>query len=406
MKKFLSRIQRAGGGQRRHVFAPHSAYVCSFVCAFALLAPAVHAQDTEALNILPQDIRITQSPEGGYNLYIRKKNGVASVLLTETTKDPSLREDNYAYRTPDYNAINGDERRILDGRFIEEDETGEKRYFLVDSTPSPDPVFGESFHIWIPYVLIYGYNWTRHGEVQVLDGTFLNIRSFEKPYADYSGAFKDNPYRLKVTQKPVRKEPERNISIYMTETVDSFSALADGSGGSVNYASSPEEILPIIRTIIHNDNASDFNVAFVIDATESMKNDIKEIRKNIPVLLKDLLPKYTSWRIALVLYKDYFEDFTVKTVCGLTNDMDVFSRALKNFSVQGGRDIPEAVYEGINEALDLSWDETAEKRIILIGDAPPHPKPRGRVTKESVLKKAEELNVKMDAIILPHEETY
>ena len=241
---------------------------------------------------------------------------------------------------------------------------------------------------------------------QVLDGTFFNIRAFEKPYADYTGAFKDNPYKLKVTQKPVKKEPERDISIYMTETVESFSNMALTSGGSINYASSPEEIIPVVRNLLSEKESADFNLVFVIDATESMKNDIKEIRKSIPELLDEILPQYTSWKIGLVLYKDYFEDFTVKTACGLTDDINIFMRALKNFSVNGGRDIPEAVYEGIDSALDSAWDETAEKRIILIGDAPPHPKPRGRVTKEDVLAKAGEMNVKVDAIILPHGETY
>ncbi len=378
--------------------------ISKWLLALLIFLPlSVSAQD---LTISPSDIRITQSPEGGYNLYIRKKPGIESVLLTETTKDPALQADNYAYRTTEYNTINGNERRILDGQFIDEKENSEQLYFLVDSTPSEDSVFGEAFHIWIPYILVYGYNWTRHGEVQVLDGTFFNIRTFEKPYADYSGAFKDNPYKLKVTQKPVKKEPERDVSIYMTETVESFSNIASSSGGNINYASSPEEILPLIKSILNGSVSDDINLVFVIDATESMKNDIKEIRKNIPGMLEEILPKYTSWSIGLVLYKDYFEDFTVKTACGLTKDINVFLRALKNFSVQGGRDIPEAVYEGIDGALDLNWDEAAEKRIILIGDAPPHPKPRGKITKESVLAKAEEKNVKVDAIILPHGETY
>lgn len=394
MKEILPKIQPAG----------ISGKIRKWLLIMTLVFPVcVYAQD---LTVSPEDIRITQSPEGGYNLYIRKKPGIESVLLTETTKDPALRSDNYAYRTPEYNTINGDEKRILDGQFIGETEEGKQLYFLVDSTPSKDPVFGEAFHVWIPYILEYGYNWTRHGEVQVLDGTFFNIRAFEKPYADYTGAFKDNPYKLKVTQKPVKKEPERDISIYMTETVESFSDMALTSGGSINYASSPEEIIPVVRNLLSEKESADFNLVFVIDATESMKNDIKEIRKSIPELLDEILPQYTSWKIGLVLYKDYFEDFTVKTACGLTDDINVFMRALKNFSVNGGRDIPEAVYEGIDSALDSAWDETAEKRIILIGDAPPHPKPRGRVTKEDVLAKAGEMNVKVDAIILPHGETY
>ena len=62
---------------------------------FFLLAVSVFAAD---LSIGKEDVRIIQSPEGGYHLYIRKKADINSVLLTETTRDPTLQSDNYAYR--------------------------------------------------------------------------------------------------------------------------------------------------------------------------------------------------------------------------------------------------------------------------------------------------------------------
>jgi len=72
----------------------------------ALIAVSVSALD---LGIGKDDVCIIQSPEGGYHLYIRKKADIQSVLLTETTRDPSQRSDNYAYRAPAWNAVNGDE---------------------------------------------------------------------------------------------------------------------------------------------------------------------------------------------------------------------------------------------------------------------------------------------------------
>ena len=87
------------------------------------------------LSIGKDDVRIIQSPEGGYHLYIRKKADIASVLLTETTRDPNLKADNYAYRSPDYNPVNGDEKRLLDGVFIPPEK---KMYSLIDSTPEAE----------------------------------------------------------------------------------------------------------------------------------------------------------------------------------------------------------------------------------------------------------------------------
>lgn len=383
---------------------------------FAVVSFSLFALD---LSIAPSDVLIVQSPDGGYHLYIKKKKDIQSVLLTETTRDPSLKADNYAYRVTEWNAINGDEKRLLDGAFIPPEK---KIYSLIDSTPEKDSPIGEAFHIWIPYIIRYGYDWTRNGEVQVLDGTYFNIRAFAKPYADYAGAFADNPYRLRVTQKPVVKklpaavpakpsepakpaEPEPSVT-YMKDTVSSFSDLANKSEGKVLYAKDPDDIMNQIRKALDPAGTKPLDLVFVIDATESMKDDVAKMRELVKSSLDEALPKYPSWRIALVLYKDYFEDFLVKQACPFTTDLAVFEKALGSFHVQGGRDIPEAVYEGLDGALSLPWNGDSDKKIILIGDAPPHPRPRGRVTKEMVYAAAAEKGVQMNVIILPGSETY
>ena len=127
----------------------------------------------------------------GYHLYIRKLPDVNSVLLTETTKDPAGKVDNYAYRTLIYNPINGDEIRYLDGKPLVSEGS---KYSLVDSTVETTEFFGDAFHIYIPTEIYYGYEWTRNGVVHIGKGTFINIRTFEKPYADYTGDYLDNPF--------------------------------------------------------------------------------------------------------------------------------------------------------------------------------------------------------------------
>jgi Mg-chelatase subunit ChlD len=378
------------------------------IVLFAAVSVSLFALD---LSIAPSDVLIVQSPEGGYHLYIKKKKDIQSVLLTETTRDPNLKADNYAYRLAEWNAINGDEKRLLDGAFIPPEK---KLYSLIDSTPEKGTPVGEAFHVWIPYIIRYGYDWTRNGEVQVLDGTYFNIRAFAKPYADYAGAFADNPYRLRLTQKPVVKKtpppvvpakPEPEVS-YMKDTVTTFRDLAEKTEGKVLYAKNADDIIPQIRAALEPAGTKPLDLVFVIDATESMKDDIAKMRELIQSNLEEELPKYRSWRVALVLYKDYFEDFMVKQACPFTADLAVFRKALDGFRVQGGRDIPEAVYEGLDGALSLPWNPDSEKKIILIGDAPPHPRPRGRVTKEMVYAAAAEKGVQMNVIILPGSETY
>lgn len=354
------------------------------------------------LTIAPEDIAITQSPRGGYNLYIRNKPGLGSVLLTETTRDPELRADNYAYRALEYNPVNGDEKRMLDGEFIPAEK---KLWSLIDSTPVADSPVGEAFHIWIPFVIAYGYEWSRHGEVQVLDGTYINIRAFEKPYADYSGSFADNPYRMRFTQKPV-PVARPDDTAYMDDTVRAFTELAEGSAGSVFYAKGPEDIVPRIRTLLEKPSGRSLDLVFVIDATESMIDDIEEVREMIIPMLEELLPQWPAWRLSLVLYKDYYEDFVTRVATSFTSDMTGFRKSLYRFRVQGGRDIPEAVYEGLDAALSLPWAPASDRKVILIGDAPPHPKPRGKITRAGIEEKAKGKGVQMNVIILPHGTTY
>lgn len=361
--------------------------------------------EAEDLSLSKEDLLVIQNPKGGYHLYIRAKPDIKSVLLTETTKDPDLKLDNYAYRDPNYNEINGDEKRLLNGEFLLPEK---KLYSLIDSTPEKNTPLGEAYHIWIPYIILYGYDWSRSGEVEVKDGTFFNIRTFSKPYGDYTGNFQDNPFTLRVTQKPVEKDSPPDLS-YSDEAVKTFTDLADATEGEMIYAKGPEDILPTIKQILKKGEKDHLDLLFALDSTESMKDDIEEVRKNISSMLAEILPQYKTYRIALVLYKDYREDFLVREACVFTDNLKKFEKALYGFKVFGGRDIPEAVYEGLFLGLRQSWralDADVDKKLILIGDAPPHPKPRGKVTKENVDKLAADKGVKIYPIILPHTLSY
>lgn len=361
--------------------------------------------EAEDLSLSKEDLLVIQNPKGGYHLYIRAKPDIKSVLLTETTKDPDLKLDNYAYRDPNYNEINGDEKRLLNGEFLLPEK---KLYSLIDSTPEKNTPLGEAYHIWIPYIILYGYDWSRSGEIEVKDGTFFNIRTFAKPYGDYTGNFQDNPFTLRVTQKPVEKDPPPDLS-YSDEAVKTFTDLADTTEGEMIYAKGPEDILLTIKEILKKGEKDHLDLLFALDSTESMKDDVEEVRKNISSMLAETLPQYKTYRIALVLYKDYREDFLVREACVFTDNLKKFEKALYGFRVFGGRDIPEAVYEGIFLGLRQSWralDAEVDKKLILIGDAPPHPKPRGKVTKEDVDKLAADKGVKIYPIILPHTLSY
>lgn len=398
----------------------------------------------QELRISANDIKLIEDKEnGGYHLYVKKNPKVNSILLTETTKDPLGKNDSYAYRAKEYNPINGDEIRYLDGKKLESEGA---KYSLLDSTVEKTDFFGDAFHIFIPKTVVYGYEWSRHGEVELGKGTFINIRSFEKPYADYSGDYMDNPFMFdlkvfKKTVKTVRKEvkkvekketpqpvlkpevfdepeifeePEVQAEIILT---DNYNPVASEKFSEISkemiYSKGPETLIEdigkILKTFV---NAEKLDIVFAIDATGSMKDDIEKLRENLIPEIKRIFSKEKDVRIAVLFYRDYgdtfkYMDLPVKCF-DFTRSFKTFKEQLYSIKILGreGGDIPEAVYEAMFAASEFyKWRKDAQKEIILIGDAEPHPVPRGtgKYSKGYVMALADSKNIKIHSILLPQD---
>ena len=349
------------------------------------------AQD---LSINSDDLRLEMRADGGFHLFIRKKPDISSVLLTESTRDPEMQADNYAYRAGEWNSVNGDEIRLLGGVPIPRED---RIYSLISSTVVNHPSLGAAFHIYIPYILYYGYEGGRHGEVYLTDGTYLNIRAFALPYADYRGAFRDNPFMLEARQRPAFDPPE---GLYMRETLDAFSEIAKSGSGDLIYSRGPDDVIDLIRGILERERGKTLDIVLCLDTTNSMRKYIDPMREKLIPMLDELLRSFPSFRIGMVLFKDYYEEYITKVV-PFTSDFSQFQRDLNAIRVRGGGDIPEAVFEALNDgAVNFPWE--AESRImLLIGDGPPHPRPRGKITKDMADNAINERNIKVNAILLP-----
>jgi hypothetical protein len=362
---------------------------CIWLLCFA--AGAAAALD---LSVGPDDVLIEQGTGSGYELWIRQKPDVGSVLLTETTKDPEGREANYALRDRTYHPTNGDEKRMLDGKFI---DSGLKLYSLIDSTPEPHPRFGQAFHIFVPYLTIFGYPGGRTGLIEIKDDTFINIRTFAKPYADYSGPWQENPFRLVFVQRPPDPEKKTNV---LPETEKAFTEIAKEGGGEARTSLGKEDIGKELDAIVAGEPGESLDLAICLDTTDSMADDIDYVKEGLLAVIQKYAARYKRLRIGVVFYKDYFEQYLTK-VFPFSSDAKAVAGIISGASVQGGRDTPEAVYEALDSAIhELKW-ESAKKIVILVGDAPPHPYPRGKVTKEMVFRDAAAAGIELHTIILP-----
>lgn len=354
----------------------------------------------------------------GVHVYIRKKEGIESIMLVETTKDPEGKEANYSYRALEYNSINGDEIRYLDGKVL---ESQYGKYSLVCSTVTEHETLGECFHIYIPPVVEFGYPWSRHGTISIGKGMFINIRTFSKKYADYTGSFADNPFMFdfaKIARKPEKKETPPSEPAELTLTDDynpeaaiRFNEIARKGKGLLRFSKGPETITEDLLDAVEEINPKQVvDIIFALDTTGSMKDDLATIRAQWLPKFREQLEHFGDVRIGLLLYRDYKDNYNYKglpvKLYDFTDDFSTFQKNLSTVKIFGneGGDVPEAVYEALYASMKYyKWREDARKKIILIGDAEPHPKPRGlqEISMENVTRMAEEMNIVLDCIIVP-----
>lgn len=356
---------------------------------FSILSETVYADNN--LLLTQDDLILKEGTEGGFHLWVRKKPGINSVLLTESTVDPERKLDIYALRAVTYNPVNGDEKRILNGEFLK------SNIGIIDSTPEYHEVLGEAFHLFIPYVVVYGYPGSRTGKIQITPGTFINIKTFSLPYGDWSGESMDNPFLISILPDEEQKVvPEGS---YKTETVNEFVKIAEEGDGESVFSLDNEDIIPSINKLLENISGGNLDLVLALDTTLSMKDELPYLKEDLVPYLSNYKNRFENVRYGLLFYKDYNSEYLYKEF-GFTEDLNKLQTDINRASARGGGEIPEAVYEALYYSIDLFDWESENRIIILIGDAPPHPIPRGSITREIVYSLALDKNIKINTIII------
>jgi hypothetical protein len=117
------------------------------------------------------------------------------------------------------------------------------------------------------------------------------------------------------------------------------------------------------------------DVLFLLDATGSMGDEIDRLKASIDSVAERIarFDPVPDVRFAMTLYRDEGDAFVTATH-DFTADVDAFRVELAKVVADGGGDYPEALDEGLAEALTApAWREPAStiQLVFLVADAPP-----------------------------------
>jgi len=116
------------------------------------------------------------------------------------------------------------------------------------------------------------------------------------------------------------------------------------------------------------------DVAFIIDATGSMDDEIERLRAEMIRVAERIAASDASpdVRFAMTVYRDKGDLFVTRTF-DFTGDVQAFTRALGEVRADDGGDDPEHLEAALADVLAKpQWREGAVRLAFLVADAPPH----------------------------------
>ncbi len=140
------------------------------------------------------------------------------------------------------------------------------------------------------------------------------------------------------------------------------------------------------------------DIAFVVDATASMKDEINYIKDELVSIVgqtNKALPDY-SINLGSVFYYDIDVPGELMFAKDFTSDALDMYQFINKQKTKGGRTTPEAVDQALEKAMRLNWrEEASTKLLFLFLDAPPHDKPWHFERIQTAIRKAAEKGVRI-----------
>ena len=122
------------------------------------------------------------------------------------------------------------------------------------------------------------------------------------------------------------------------------------------------------------DSLSMLELVIVTDSTGSMGGALEAIKGKIAEMLYQLSEKIPGVRVGALTYRDHCDEESSYLLSAhpFTDEHKELISFIKQWTPNGGGDIPEAVEDALNY-LEKGYEWELAKRVaIIIGDAPPH----------------------------------
>ena len=160
------------------------------------------------------------------------------------------------------------------------------------------------------------------------------------------------------------------------EPVDAYQVVAGiGEARGSGSLDANTDVLTIVLDGARPTEACQLDVAFLIDATGSMGEEIDRIKTTLTSIVARVAEsdQDVELRLAMVEYRDFGDDFVTHAV-NFTTDVEAFQDAIDQVFANGGGDGPEALNEALKRAFrHLEWRQEQGLRLaFVIADAPAH----------------------------------
>lgn len=178
--------------------------------------------------------------------------------------------------------------------------------------------------------------------------------------------------------------------------VNKFSIVANNTDTIKNF-----EIYDEVNEIELTSNIAPterIEIAFMVDATGSMGDEIAFLQKDLEDVLNKTKVKHNKYelRTAAVFYRDKEDEYLVKKE-QFSNNIDNTISYINKQEAFGGGDWEEAVDKAIETSVnELEWSASSRTRILfMLLDAPPHYTHENIVAIHNSIKKAAEIGIRV-----------